>query len=42
MKVDEKLLEKARNSPAHLAFDDLIKLVEQPGWKHRGNVSWEK
>ncbi len=35
MKVDEKLLAKARNSPANLAFDDLIKLVEQLGWKHR-------
>jgi hypothetical protein len=35
MAVDKKLLEKARNSPANFDFNDLLKLVEQLGWKER-------
>lgn len=35
MSVDQKLLEKARNSAANFAFDDLLKLAEQLGWELR-------
>ena len=35
MAVDEKLLEKARSSPANLDFDDLVKLAKQLGFVQR-------
>lgn len=35
MAVDKKLLANAENSPSNCPFNDLLKLVEQLGWKLR-------
>jgi hypothetical protein len=35
MAVDEKLLEKAKQNPAGLAFEDALTLAKQLGWEER-------